>query len=78
MHYLYTDFYISVIQPLIYPRYGQGPAAWRIRENGMASVGCSQFFESYVACGGESIIWNVYAKRVRWLVFLSDLCKTEP
>lgn len=55
---------------LIYPRYGysfwyQELATGRIRENGMASVGCSQFFESYAACGRESIIWNVYAKRVR-------------
>ena len=52
--------------------------ASRILEKGMLGVGCSQFFSSYVAYGGESIIWNVYANRVNGLRFLSDLCRTLP
>jgi hypothetical protein len=50
----------------------------RILENGISGVGCSQFFASYSACGGDSIMWNVYANRVFGLRFFSDLCSTEP
>jgi len=53
-------------------------AAAKILEKGSACVGCSQFFSSYTACGGDSIMWNVYAKRVCGLRFFSDLCSTLP
>jgi len=33
-------------------------------ENGIDGVGCNQFFASYIALGGDSIIWNVYANLV--------------
>ena len=49
-----------------------------IFENGISGVGCSQFFASYSAYGGDSIMWNVYAKRVLGLVFFGDLCSTLP
>lgn len=44
----------------------------------MSGVGCSQFFASYTAYGADSIMWNVYAKRVFGLRFFSDLCSTLP
>jgi len=44
----------------------------------MSLVGCSQFLSSYLAWGGESIMWKVYANRVRGLVFRFDLCNTAP
>lgn len=46
--------------------------------NGVSDVGCSQFFASYSACGGDSIMWKVYANRVFGLVLRSDLCRTLP
>ena len=49
-----------------------------ILENGISAVGCSQFFSSYAAHGEDSIMWNVYAKRVFTLVFLGDLWSTLP
>lgn len=52
--------------------------AGRTLENGISFVGCSQFFSSYFAYGGLSIIWNVYANLVLGLVFRSDLCNTDP
>ena len=33
----------------------------RMCGNGVSAVGCSQFFWSYSAYGGDSIIWKVYA-----------------
>ena len=50
----------------------------RTREKGIALVGCNQFFSSYVACGGDSIMWKVYANRVFRLRFFSLLCRTDP
>lgn len=50
----------------------------KIRENGISGVGCNQFFSSYAARGGDSIIWKVYANRVCGLVLRSDLCSTDP
>ena len=50
----------------------------RMREKGIALVGCNQFFSSYVAYGGDSIMWKVYANRVCRLRFFSLLCRTDP
>ena len=69
----------------IHQRWAQAPTGTtvefgvsRMWGKGFSGVGCNQFFSSYSAYGGDSIIWNVYAYRVCVLVLRSDLCSTLP